>query len=340
MDAQTAKHYQDTITLPSNGFTAPSGYAFNGWNCGNSIGNKAVGATFSMPNSDVICTAQWTAATYNVTYSCGDGTGTIANGTATYGESFVPAASTCTPPNGSSFAGWAVSNTGTNSDVKAAGTGFTWNYTENKTFTATYSPNTIDVSWYHNGSEITVNAASESCVYGEDLTVPSAPSVPTGHVFVGWRLCSTANLDTSINEVHSAWISNNGTASGGSTSTYGLTQNGTFVNEFSYGSVYGQSKCSSKVGNSNGDRWNNDSSNWLATNSELSSYGSGTYCWCRVTKFKAKDSSECLFPESKWVFHYNLGNGGYNCATDCAMACSGGAGYSSYYRVPFYNVAQ
>ena len=59
MSSQTGKHIGDTITLPANGFTAPSGYVFNGWNCDNNIGNKAVGSTFTMPAANVTCAAQW-----------------------------------------------------------------------------------------------------------------------------------------------------------------------------------------------------------------------------------------------------------------------------------------
>ena len=69
--------------------------------------------------------------TYNVTYSCGDGTGTPPVGdTAIYGVSFTSAANTCTR-TGYAFAGWAVSGT---NDVVADS--FTWNYSENKTLTA------------------------------------------------------------------------------------------------------------------------------------------------------------------------------------------------------------
>ena len=59
MSSQTGKHIGDTITLPANGFTAPSGYVFNGWNCDNNIGNKAVDSTFTMPAANVTCAAQW-----------------------------------------------------------------------------------------------------------------------------------------------------------------------------------------------------------------------------------------------------------------------------------------
>jgi hypothetical protein len=58
-----------TITLPSStGLTVPDGYSFNDWNCDNSIGDKSVGSTFSMPSANVICTAKCTANTINLTW--------------------------------------------------------------------------------------------------------------------------------------------------------------------------------------------------------------------------------------------------------------------------------
>lgn len=59
MLAWSNKHASDMITLPSNNFNAQNGYVFDGWNCDNNIGDKAVGAIFYMPEADVTCTAQW-----------------------------------------------------------------------------------------------------------------------------------------------------------------------------------------------------------------------------------------------------------------------------------------
>lgn len=70
---------------------------------------------------------------YTVTYSCGEGGGSKpANGTATYNAAFTPASNTCTRADWQ-FNGWAVSGT---TDTKSAGASFTWQYLENKTFTA------------------------------------------------------------------------------------------------------------------------------------------------------------------------------------------------------------
>ena len=68
MNSLTNQHVGDTITLPSNGFTAPSGYTFSGWSCDNDIGNKAANEQFTMPANDVTCTAQWTDTEWNIKY--------------------------------------------------------------------------------------------------------------------------------------------------------------------------------------------------------------------------------------------------------------------------------
>lgn len=99
------------------------------------------------------------AYAYTVTYDCGFYTGTApASATATANASFTPplAASGCNPCDSTTtLTGWAVSGT---SDVKTPGTAFTWDYDENKTFTAVWSkyPN-IDNTDCVVGYKITLN---------------------------------------------------------------------------------------------------------------------------------------------------------------------------------------
>ena len=81
----------------------------------------------------------YAASAYTVTYNCGfydSGTTPPAQDTATDNTSFTPAANTCLPTNGATFAGWVVSGTG---DVKQSGESFVWNYDEDKTFTAIWN---------------------------------------------------------------------------------------------------------------------------------------------------------------------------------------------------------
>ena len=47
----------------SVGITPDTGYIFKEWNCNNNIGKKTAGQTFSMPDADVTCEAQWDCAT-------------------------------------------------------------------------------------------------------------------------------------------------------------------------------------------------------------------------------------------------------------------------------------
>ena len=70
----TGKHYNDTISLPANEFTAPFGFVFNRWYCDNSIGYKDVDSTFSMPMANVQCTAQWVPSIVNLIWEENGGT--------------------------------------------------------------------------------------------------------------------------------------------------------------------------------------------------------------------------------------------------------------------------
>ena len=91
------------------------------------------------------------ANTYNVTYSCGDGSGSVAGDTATYGASFTTDdGSSCTKTN-YVFVGWMVSGT---NDVKQGGETFTWGYIADKTLTAKYqeTANNCGAGEYYNGT--------------------------------------------------------------------------------------------------------------------------------------------------------------------------------------------
>lgn len=120
---------------------------------------------------------------YTVTYSCGEGGGSKpANGTATYNAKFTPASNTCTRADWQ-FNGWAVSGT---TDTKSAGASFTWQYLENKTFTAKWIQTAVNCTtgeYYDeantrcqtcpNGYTSDLGATSQSQCYKECLKVCS-----------------------------------------------------------------------------------------------------------------------------------------------------------------------
>ncbi len=119
--------------------------------------------------------ADCSASTYNVTYSCGNGSGTAPTtpNSATYDAGFTPAANSCSR-TGYTFTGWKVSGT---NDIKAASTEFTWQYTENKTLTAQWAPNTDTVyKVYHytkglTGSAYTQNGSVDNLTGTSDASV-------------------------------------------------------------------------------------------------------------------------------------------------------------------------
>lgn len=134
-----------------------------------------------------------TANTYNVTYSCAPGTGTVAGNTATYNLSYSPKASSCTAPSKHQFVGWTISGTST---VVTPGASFTWKYLENKTFTAKYEATSCDSGQYLSGGACVscpsgytasdLNATSNTQCYktcSQSCVSPSCPDNSTECTF-------------------------------------------------------------------------------------------------------------------------------------------------------------
>jgi len=127
-----------------------TGYYFDGfWTGENGTGTQITDSSggfftsssaLSFTQSATTVYAYWRPQ-YTVSYDCGDGDGTPpANSVATAGLSFTPTTNTCSK-SGYAFAGWKVSDT---DDIKS-GT-FTWNYDENKTFTAQWIESQFSVT--------------------------------------------------------------------------------------------------------------------------------------------------------------------------------------------------
>ena len=104
---------------------------------------------------------------------------------------FTPlASSACTAPSGKTFAGWLVSGT---SDVKPAGTAFTWTYTGSRTLTAQWNAISYSID-YRDGdcSSYTTLSGLSPTTYNvtQNVTLPTSPT-KAGYTFNGW--CDTCN---------------------------------------------------------------------------------------------------------------------------------------------------
>lgn len=178
-----AKWASKSVTLPT---PTRTGYTFKGWGTSDTATSGSTGSY--TPTKDITLYAIWSQNTYNVAYSCGDGSGTApASTTATYGASFTPATNTCTR-SGYNFAGWTVSGT---SDTKTAGSAFTWTYTESKTFTAKWTAEgETEINYDTNGG--TINGSYVAACNVETATFNLPTDVTrAGYTFNGWYTAST-----------------------------------------------------------------------------------------------------------------------------------------------------
>lgn len=167
-----------------------TGYSFNGWSVSGTTAVKPAGVQFDWTyTQNKTFTATFIPSVYNITYSCGTtgGNAPTTNTSATYGTSFTPASNSCTVPNGYSFDGWAVSDT---NDVISSAT--TWNYTEDKTLTATFTPSTYTVTYSCGTLGGTAPSASNNALY-DSYFFPAANTctLPTGYTFDGWLISGT-----------------------------------------------------------------------------------------------------------------------------------------------------
>lgn len=220
-----------TVLAGSQVCTDPAGYTFSNW----TPNNAGAVLTCTKDTSAVTLTANYNPNKYTVTYACGTGaTGTPPSGeSVTYNTTYTPLAHTGCAKAGSRFDGWAVSGT---NDVKAENVGFTWLYTENKTFTATWvscgagqHPDSTYTTCENDEYNIVYSCGNVSTggnppnggtvTYGGSHTVAQNPAVDgceyTGHTFLGWKLSTGDDYD--VGDVINPW---NHAAANGATFTF------------------------------------------------------------------------------------------------------------------------
>ena len=196
---------------------------------------------------------------------------------------------------------------------------------------ADWNANTINLEWYNEDTKLTVPTTSNTCTYDGGITLPSTNPTKTGYTFRGWQVRAAQQcLPSDFNYTNITPLSPygytrlNGTA-GGNESTYGLTVgSGEWAVDYgSAGVIKGMAKCSAKSGNHNGSTWTNASSEWSASESELTSAsGEAQYCWCQITGYDAdKDKNYCQVASPSWVF-YADGGSASDCARTCAYSCA------------------
>ncbi len=240
-------------------------------------------------------------------------------------------------------------------------------YSGTSNLEAGWQANTIQLHWYNGDTEIqNVPSASQSCVYDGTLTPPATIPTRTGYTFKGWRVrqagagqqvqqCSLSSLDATIEGIWELGMLHSPNSSG-STCSYWNSDTDVGSNDcsdsyfdgfsvgewaigFNYGTIKGISKCSTKEGNTNGRAYDNNSSNWTATDSEITSTQDGRYCWCKATNFMPNSGPSCVLSGSVWVLHPTDYDTTQACLANCGVSCSDYLlFYSDGFRAPFFSV--
>ena len=175
--AQT-KQYGTALTLRANGFTAPAGHSFNGWNTkANGSGTAYAAQGSYTANSAVTLYAQWKVNSYTATFN-GNGGGTPNPKTITKNYNVALGTLPTCSRTGYTFKGWYTATSG--------GTKITTStkVTANVTYYAQWTINSYTATFNGNGGG-TPNPQTITKNYNVAIgTLPTCSR--TGYTFKGW----------------------------------------------------------------------------------------------------------------------------------------------------------
>ena len=211
-------------------------------------------------------------------------------------------------------------------------------YTGPANIEANFDPNTINTTWYSNGTAMTVDSAYQTCTYAAPLTPPT-PAPRAGYEFNGWKIRPECKIPSSL-------VSNNGSSyaaknfndnNDGSVATYGINQPGEWGVSWENGDkVLGKALCSAHSGDNHNYTWSGTSSEWASDETTLTSAsGEAKYCWCRVTDYMPSSDEQCSFSSPQWVLDYVDGSS-RGCTNYCARYCAYRAQTLTVFRTPLF----
>ena len=172
-----------TVSVASNGFTAPTGHEFAGWNtlAGGGGDSYAAGASYTLTANGTLY-AQWSPSSYTVTLTTNGGTINAGNVTSyTYGVgATLPTDVTKT---GYDFGGWYDNSELTGDRVYSIAS----NVTGNKAYWAKWTPKTttitIDANTANHGSS---TPGTVTATWGQALSEFTAASGVSGYALTGY----------------------------------------------------------------------------------------------------------------------------------------------------------
>ncbi len=335
---------------------------------------------FTMPASSVTCTAQWdcdsangyywngTACvnTHTLTYVANAPTGATVNGmpnplSYVYATAATVTLASAPTASGYLFNGWLCQDTGNNTVSQS------YNVSNNQasitmpasnvTCTAQWIAANVCLRWDDNGATTAHSGTqSDTCQYDVDsLTAPTTIPTRTGYTFNGWKVtdwsCNICGVPDNINGIWGVsregvdrCIYNNFVTtqeiSGCMESYFTNLGSNQWKVGFGYGLIEGTVKCSAKSGNNGNYSWPSPSSNWTATESELTSAGAGNYCWCHITNYTLAGGNQCNATNGLWVFVDKIENSALSCPGGCSNYCAHEIGQWASFRSAIFGRTQ
>lgn len=173
------------IALPS---TSPerTGYQFDGWcedllNCPTP---SLASGSYTVPNTDTILFAKWTAISYTFTYNANGGANGPAVVTGLNVGGFVTVSNTAPTRTGYSFLGWNSNMAGTGTDY-SAGTQYLMG-ASNAIIYAKWQGDPFTLTYNTNGGTTTQSPTSEGRTAGSTENISTTLPTRTGYTFTGW----------------------------------------------------------------------------------------------------------------------------------------------------------
>ena len=216
-------------------------------------------------------------------------------------------------------------------------------YSGNSNLQADWQPNTINLRWYNGNTLMNVQESANTCIYDGSLTVPSTAPNRTGYTFAGWEVRPEIDFAATIptntnglerwaigwyNNANYCWYdTNTGTAW-----KVNCNSDATYSNElqtyewkvhYEHGDLYGMAGCSTTGG--------------VWAQSGNPTIGSGEYCWCKATGYKATGAVVISASASAllWVFYDDYVSAA-DCARACVLHCTGHAETSPAFRTALF----
>ena len=194
---------------------------------------------------------------------------------------------------------------------------------------AEFEPETINLRWYNNNTLLNVTSVSNTCTYDTAINLPTNPTKP-GYKFKGWKVRPEYDfdqLDASINGIEGfdkgkkqtnldedycrhRWPITNGSGSGVqscSNQNYTDLYRYEWKTVFSYGTIYGTSKCVPDG----------------TAVADVNNATDGDCCYCKVTGYTPNNSNIIYGPQKNmnWVRYASAQSTPY-CLRQCVTYCS------------------